>query len=537
MSTKRTMMTVALVVALASSAGNAFAQTSGGVLRIYQHESPPGASILEESTGSTVIPFMAVFNNLVVFDPQVPQNSERSIVPDLAESWSWNSEMTELTFKLREDAAWHDGVPFTSRDVVCTFDLLADKSREKLRRNPRKEWYRNVDFVDARGNYEVTLYLSHPQPSLLSMLASGYSPIYPCHVPPSQMRNRPIGTGPFKLTSFREFQSVSLVRNPDYWKKDKPYLDGIEFTISSNASTAILSFAVGRFDMTTPWQITPEELQIVRQRAPATRCETTPMNLNINLLINRTRRPFDNAELRRAVTLAIDREAFVAALGRDVAEIGGTMQPPRDGLWGLPADSLADIPGYGADVEHNRTEARALMAKLGYGPDKRLPLRVITRGTSAYTSAAPILLSQLKEIYVDAQLDIVETTRWFPRLAGKDYIIALNATGNGIDDPDQTLYENFACGSVRNYTGYCNREVEKMFDAQSTETDPQKRRRLVHEIDARLLADGARPPIVWKLGTTCMQPYVKGYVPMVNSVYNGFRFEDVWLDKPRSGLR
>jgi peptide/nickel transport system substrate-binding protein len=537
MSTQRTMLTMALVAALASWAAAAFAQTSGGVLRIYQRESPPSASILEEATGSTVIPFMAVFNNLVVFDAHVPQNSDQSIVPDLAKSWSWNGEMTELTFKLRDDVTWHDGVPFTARDVVCTFELLADKSRDKLRRNPRKEWFRNVDFVDAPGKYEVTLHLSHPQPSLLSMLASGYSPIYPCHVPPSQMRTRPIGTGPFKLTSFREYQSVSLARNPDYWKKGRPYLDGIEFTISSNGSTAILSFAVGRFDMTTPWQITPEELRVIRQRAPAAQCETTSMNLNVNLLINRTARPFDNADLRRAVMLAIDREAFVETLGRDVAEIGGIMQPPRDGLWGLSADGLAAIPGYGSDVEHNRAEARALMSKLGYGPDKRLALKVITRGTSIYTSAAPILVSQLKEIFIDAQLDIVETTRWFPRLAGKEYALALNATGNAIDDPDQTLYENFACGSVRNYTGYCNRDVEKMFDAQSSETDPQKRRRLVHEIDARLLADGARPPIVWKLGTTCMQPYVKGYVPMVNSVYNGFRFEDVWLDKPRSALR
>ncbi len=530
----RTILSMALAAALASAAGGAIAQTSGGVLRIYQRESPPSASILEESTGSTVIPFMGVYNNLVVFDPQVAQNTDRSIVPDLARSWSWNSEMTELTFKLRDDVSWHDGVPFTARDVVCTFDLLAGRSREKLRRNPRKEWYRNVDFVDARGRHEVTLYLTNPQPSLLSMLASGYSPIYPCHVPPSQMRSRPIGTGPFKLASFREFQSVSLVRNPDYWKKGKPYLDGIEFTISSNASTAILSFAVGRFDMTTPWQTTPEELKVVRQRAPATQCETAPMNLNINLLINRTAWPFDNADLRRAVMLAIDREAFVEALGRDVAEIGGTMQPPSEGRWGLPADTLSAIPGYGADAESNRTEARSLMEKLGYGPDKRLPLKVITRSTSAYTSAAPTLLSQLKEIYIDAQLDIVDSTRWFPRLAGKEYAVALNATGNSIDDPDQVLYENFACGSVRNYTGYCDREVENMFDAQSTETDPQKRRRLVHEIDARLLADGARPPIVWKQGTTCLQPHVKGYVSMVNSAYNGFRFEEVWLDRPRT---
>ena len=139
MSPNRTIIVAALVAALAASAGPGHAQTSGGVFKIYHRDSPPSASIPEEATNSTVVPFMPVFNNLVVFDPPVPQNSDRSIVPDLATSWRWNSEKTELTFKLREGVTWHDGVPFTARDVVCTFDLLAGKGREKLRRNPRRE--------------------------------------------------------------------------------------------------------------------------------------------------------------------------------------------------------------------------------------------------------------------------------------------------------------------------------------------------------------------------------------------------------------
>ena len=112
-----------------------------------------------------------------------------------------------------------------------------------------------------------------------------------------------------------------------------------------------------------------------------------------------------------------------------------------------------------------------------------------------------------------------------------EYTLGVNATGNGIDDPDQTFFENFACKSSRNYTGYCNTEIEKLFDTQSVERDPKKRREMVNEIDIRLLADGARPPIYWARDTTCRQPYVKGYDQMVNSIYNGFRFEDVWLDR------
>ena len=109
--------------------------------------------------------------------------------------------------------------------------------------------------------------------------------------------------------------------------------------------------------------------------------------------------------------------------------------------------------------------------------------------------------------------------------------IGLNTTGNGVDDPDQNFFENFSCKSERNYTGYCNPDIEKLFEAQSAETDIEKRRKIVWEADRKLLEDGARPVVMWNRAAICMQPYVKGYVPQVNSVYNGFRFEDVWLDR------
>src|SRR5260370_989750 len=114
-----------------------------------------------------------------------------------------------------------------------------------------------------------------PKPSRLVMLASGLSPIYPCHVSPGQMRARPIGTGPFKLAQFSEFQYIRLVRNPDYWKKGRPYLDGIDFNIVSNPSTAILSFIAGRFDLTFPWEVTPADRKLVQKDAPQAICETT----------------------------------------------------------------------------------------------------------------------------------------------------------------------------------------------------------------------------------------------------------------------
>ena len=147
------LVKAALFAALAglSFAGPASAQKSGGVLRVYHRDSPASMSILEEATISTVMPMMGVFNNLVVFDQHVAQNSLKSIVPDLAESWSWNADGTELTFKLRHGVKWHDGKPFTAADVKCTWDLLQGKGDAKLRVNPRKPWYDNLVEVTANG--------------------------------------------------------------------------------------------------------------------------------------------------------------------------------------------------------------------------------------------------------------------------------------------------------------------------------------------------------------------------------------------------
>ena len=188
---------IGLTVALGTGA-TALAQKQGGTLRIYHRDSPASMSIHEEGSYSVMTPMMPVFNNLVLFDQHVAQNSLQSIVPELATSWAWSEDGTDLTFKLRPGVKWHDGKPFTAADVKCTWDLLLDKGKDKFRINYRGSWYFNLADVTAKGDDEAVFHLKRAQPSFLLLLASGVSPVYPCHVTPAQMRQHPIGTGPFK---------------------------------------------------------------------------------------------------------------------------------------------------------------------------------------------------------------------------------------------------------------------------------------------------------------------------------------------------
>src|SRR6266404_9937388 len=167
---------------LALFAGDAaWAQKSGGVLKISFFDSPASMSLHEEATGAALRPAMGIFNNLVMYDQHVAQNRPDTIVADLATGWSWNEEGTALTFSLRQGVKWHDGKSFTAADVKCTWDLLLGEASDKLRVNPRKSWYRNLERVTIKGDYEVTFHLKRPQPAFLTALASGFSPIYPCH--------------------------------------------------------------------------------------------------------------------------------------------------------------------------------------------------------------------------------------------------------------------------------------------------------------------------------------------------------------------
>src|SRR5690606_17941522 len=156
--------------------------------------------------------------------------------------------------------------------------------------------------------------------------------------------------------------------------------------------------------------------------------------------------------------------------------------PPPAGIWGMPSEMVKTLVGYG-DVEKNRAEAREIMKKAGYGPDKRMKLKVITRNIPTFRNPAVIFLDQLSQIYIDAELEIIESSVYYNTVFQKKYSVGINQTGSAVDDPDQHFYENYACGSLRNYTGYCNKELEKRFDAQSAETDVEKRRKMVWEID------------------------------------------------------
>jgi len=527
------LRSLALLVTIGALVAPAAAQTPkrGGILNSLVTEDPPGFSIHESATVSTVWPMSPCYNNLVYFDPLKPQETVDTVVPDLAEKWSWQDNHRNLVFFLRKNVKWHDGQPFTSKDVKYTFDMLRETADAagKLRINPRKDWFANVEAVETADPYTVVFRLKKPQPSLLLMLASGYTPIYAAHVPAASYRTGCVGTGPFKVKEWKKGEYVEYVKNPDYFVKGRPYLDGLKYIPIQERGTKFAALQSGRLDVAFPGDGSKTIAEQVMKAEPRIKLTITGQNVNDNLLLNTTKPPFDNLKVRQAFSLAIDRKGAVQAVHQGGGVVGASMAPKPFGVWGLLEKEQTELLGYGTPAS-DKAKAKKLLAEAGFGPGKQLKLELAARAIPIYLDLASFVINELKQVGVEATLKQVETAQWHPLATRKEFQAAPNLTGVGVDDPDANYFENFACGSPRNYGGYCNEQVMKMIEAQSQELDVKKRMRMVADIQKKLEEDAARPTIDWRQEYYLQWQHVKNLIPH-QSIYNWGRMQEVWLDR------
>jgi len=508
------------------------AQKAGGVLNARLREDlPQGFALNETSTISTMWPAMPCLSNLVLFDPLVSTHSADHLVGELAERWSWQDGYRSLVFFLRSGVKWHDGAPFGAKDIKATFDMLreAPDAPARLRINPRRDWYANVESVDVVDPLTVVFKLKRPQPSLLMMLASGFTPIYAAHVPPASYRTSCVGTGPFKLKEWRRGEFVEYVKNPSYFVKGRPYLDGLRYTIIADRSLGQSALQVGRVDISFPGDTTKPMADQLKQSSRQIVITQVGTSVVDHLFVNTQKPPFDNLKVRQAISQAIDRRGIIDAVYGGGAALGAAMAPRPYGVWSLVDKDLRALQGASTPADAKKN-ARKLLADAGFTETSPLRLRMLTRALPAFADLSAVIVSELKRVGVDVELAQVESAQWEPLKTRGDFTIGTDRTGIEPDDPDSNFYENYGCASPRNYARYCDEAVAKLIDQQSQELDRAKRLVLVQEIQRRLEASAIRPVLVWRLDYFALWPHVKSLVPH-HSLYSWGRMQDVWLDK------
>ncbi|PYO20889.1 MAG: peptide ABC transporter substrate-binding protein, partial [Candidatus Rokuibacteriota bacterium] len=333
----------------------------------------------------------------------------------------------------------------------------------------------------------------------------------------------------YKLKEWRKGEFIEYVKNPDYFVKGRPYLDGIKYVIIKERGTRVAALQAGQVEAAFPGDTSKTTAEQLKKAVPQMVITRAAENVNENVIMNTKKPPFDNVKARLAVAHAIDRRALNQAVHQGGAAIGVSMPPKPWGVWGILDKDLTALPGYGKPADEKAT-AKKLMAEAGYSPDKPLKVEMVTRAIAIYVDMASFVINELKQIGIEATLKQIETAQWHAMAVRGEYQIGANLTGLGADDPDGNFYENYACGSPRNYTHYCNEQVQKMFDEQSQETDQKKRLQMVYAIQRKLEEDAARPILSWRLDYFTYWPHVKGLVPQ-NNVYNFGRMQEVWRDK------
>jgi peptide/nickel transport system substrate-binding protein len=523
---------VALLLGATAVVASAQGPKPGGTLTLTLREDlPQGFAIHETATISTVWPAMPCLSNLVLFDPLKATESAETIIGELAEKWSWQDNFRNLVFFLRKDVKWHDGKPFTSKDVKYTYDVVreAPDAPAKLRLSPRNDWYANVEAIEAPDPHTVIFRLKRPQPSLLMMLASGYSPVYAAHVPAANYRTGCVGTGPFKVKEWRKGEFVEYVKNPDYFLRGRPYLDGLKYVVIKEPGTRIAALQTGQVEVSFPNEVSKTNAEQLKATVPNLVITPYSTNVNDNIIMNIKKPPFDNVKMRLAVSHGIDRRGLIQAVHQGGAVVGASLAPRPHGVWGLLESDLNALPGYGKAADE-KARARKLLAEAGYSPQSPLRIEMVTRNISIYVTMASFVINELKQIGIEATLKQIESAQWHAMATRGDYQIGANLTGIGPDDPDANFYENFACGSPRNYSFYCNEQVMQMIHQQSQELDPKKRLAQVHAIQKKLEEEAARPMLDWRLDYFTVWPHVKNLIPH-QSIYNFGRMQEVWIDK------
>src|SRR5437667_3578546 len=354
---------LASLVVVAPATVQAQTPRRGGVLLAAIAADAPSLDPHQEQTFATIELVAPLYSTLIQIDPL----SYPKIIGDAASEWKIASDGLTYTFKLRPGIRFHDGLTLTAADVKATYDKIVfpPPGVRSIRRNA----YSAIASIEAPDPSTVVFKLKHPSASLLGNLASPWNVIYPKKYldrDPNYFKANVVGSGPFKFKSYTRGSTFEGERNPDYFVKDRPYLDGYKFFISPETSVRAAALRSGRAFIEFCTMLLAELEAIRKQLGSKIVVQETPGTGLFGIAINNTVKPFTDVRLRKALTLSLDRYTAGRVLYplASLRDVGGLMRPSTE--WSMSDVELQRLPGYGKDMEKNRAEARRLLAEAGY---------------------------------------------------------------------------------------------------------------------------------------------------------------------------
>ena len=503
----------------------------GGVLRYGITMRPPHFDIHQSGTVNNIGSQGCMFDNLVRRDPR---DGGQTIIPDLAHSWEIAKDGKTYTFHLRKGVEFHDGAELTSDDIKATFDRIR-KPPQGIS-IPRSVLFKAVSDIATPDKYTVQFKLAEPRPVnfMMSAIASGWNVIVRQKTLEDNkydLRRVAVypGTGPFKSVRRAESETWVMERNPNYWNRGLPYLDGIEFyhafPFSTELGSAILSGRVDYIRLTDP---------VTARKAAATPgLATTAFNQSVvhATCVNNRHKPFDDPRMRRALHLALDRPVLIEAV-KDVSpmQVGGFIYPFSE--FATPKDELLKRPGYQSDTGAALQEARALMAAAGHADGLKGVDFLVRDGIVTKDWSQAIQAMLLESLNIQCNLRTVTVSVWFEDSASGHFDLSIGVIASTLLDPSDYFNAWYRGGGPQNYSFWNNGEFDAVLDGIDREVDPAKRLALIRRAETLMEQDPPMLPVAWEKVNDVWRDYVKGHDPRdYFGTFDVVRMDTFWLDK------
>src|SRR5262245_12805524 len=455
---------------------------------------------------------------------------------DLAESWTQPNDTTYV-FKLRRGVRWHNKPPLNGReltaaDVVYTVDRFLN-----VKGNANAYMLKSLDKVEAVDPYTVKFTLKEPfawfldvlaNPMAVAIVAKEVVEKYGDLKKPESV----IGTGPYMLDSYRPNQGMTLVRNPGYFVQGLPYIDRVEMTVDEDNASRMAAFLSGKYDLgwefpgtvnRTDWVQIKDKLKTSR---PNLKTAEFPSNVMSHISMRADQKPFSDARVRQAMSLAIDRQGILDATAEGV----GVFNPPVPAAlkeWSIPMSQLGEGAKY---YKYDPAEAKRLLTAAGYPSGFPASICFTTYGSTVLVDSMQLVQKQLKDVGIDAKIDQKEygayiSTCFYGNFPSKAY-----RPQTPFLEPDNFLFGQYYPGELKNQSHSNDPVVADLLVRQRRTFDAAKRRDVIHEIQRHLAKQQYYVQMPSQVYTAVWEGAVKNYGPNLGYDYGG-RLLAAWLDR------
>jgi len=519
---------------LAVPAGAEETPKYGGTLTyMIPAESPPSFDAQREETFATIHSAAPFYSTLIRINPYNP-GSATDIVCDLCtEMPKPTDDGKTYTFKIRDDVKFHNGDKLTATDIAASLNKIAFPPEGTL--SPRATDFMMVKDITASDEHTVVIHLKFATSAFLPALADPYNWIYQKKILDKDIHwyeQNIMGSGPFKFAGYEIGQNIKGVRNPDYYHKGLPYLDGFTAIYAPKQATQLDAIRSDR--AATEFRGYPPSAidQLKQELGDKIAIQQSDWNCTVGAWINHKKKPFDDVRVRRALTLALDRWGSQAGLSKVslMNTVGGLIFP------GTPLaeskEQLEKIAGFWPDIEKSRAEAKRLLKEAGA---EGLTFELINRNTDQpYKYLGTWLIDQWSKIGLHVTQQVMPTGPWFASLRGGEFAVNTGGNCHGIVNPviDVQTWLSHSISS-QNYGYYEDPKADEIYDKMLHETDVAKQRALAYDFDKRVLGEEAH-----YIHTYCwsriepLRSYVQGW-KIGPSHYANQDLSTIWLAPPK----